>query len=110
MSDNISRATFFAVGIGAGTFKDTEKNETISYSNLIVLADKDVQVIEHDNVNFGQELAKMPLAVDDNNKLAYELASSGLVPGFVTFHTKTLIKKNVMTMKIVGFDNKSQKV
>jgi len=106
---NTSNATFFAAGLGAGTFKDNEKNESVDYANLIVLQDKENQIIESDNINVGQELAKVPLETSENNSLAKQLATSGLIPGTVTVQVKQLIKKGIMTIKIVGFTPKSSK-
>lgn len=101
-----SDAIFNVVGLGAGTFKDTEQNKSVDYANLIVLQDKENQINEHQNINIGQELAKVPLLTDNNNELAQKLASSGLVPGLITFQIKQLIKKGVMTLKVVGFTPK----
>lgn len=101
-----NKQSFFVVGLGAGTFKDKEENKSIDYANMMILADKDTQIIEHQNINIGQELAKVQLSSDDNNALSLALANSGLIPGYIVFHTKSIIKKGISTIKIVGFDDK----
>ena len=101
---SINKVSFFAIGLSAGVFEDKEDKKKIEYSNLLVLADKEKQVIESDNISVGQEIAKMQLSTEDNNRIALDLANSKLLPGFITFHTKTAIKSGAMVVKIVGFD------
>jgi hypothetical protein len=103
---SINKASFFAIGLSAGVFENKEEKQTIEYSNLIVLADKENQTIEKDNISVGQEIAKMQLSTDNDNKIALDLANSGLLPGFINFHIKTSIKSGSMVVKIVGFDDK----
>lgn len=76
------------------------------YANAIVLDETVADQITDDRIDVGQQHAKIKIDTSDNNKIARDLAVSGLIPGTVTFHVKNMVKKGEMSMIITGFDGK----
>ena len=93
------------IRLSAGKIEDNG----MLYSNAIVLDDDIANLIEPDRIDVGQKDAKVSMSTDNHNQLAKELAHSGLIPSVILCDVETTVKKNVMTMKIVGFENKQLK-
>lgn len=102
---NLNKFTFFATGLTAGVFTD-DQNKSVVYANLNVLEDKQNQSTEKDNISIGQEIGKMQILTDNDNKIARDLVESGLIPGNVVCTVKPVTKKGMMVLTIIGFDDK----
>lgn len=92
--------------VSAGVMSDPKSNEKIVYASAIILDDDIANQIDNDRIDVGQQHAKVKISTEDNNKLARELASSGLVPGLIDVDVKTSVKSGSVTMEIIGFHNK----
>lgn len=88
------------LSLSAGKIEDNG----MLYANLMVLDDKQANLVEPDRIDVGQKHAKIKMSVDNDNVLAKSLAVSGLIPGVVSVEVETLVKKNEMTMMVTSFE------
>jgi hypothetical protein len=85
--------------ISAGRLEDNG----MLYASALVIDENQANTIETDRIDCGSQVAKVQIDTSDNNKLAREMALSGLVPGELMCDVSTSVKKNVLTMTINGF-------
>lgn len=74
------------------------------YANAIILDENIANQIEKDRIDVGQQHAKVKINTSDENKLAKQLAQSGLIPNVIMCDVSTIVKKAEITMQINGFE------
>lgn len=77
------------------------------YASVQMLDDNQADQITPDRIDVGQKTAKVKVTTGTDNRLAMDLAKSGLIPGIVMCEVETIVKKNEMVMQIIGFSNKA---
>lgn len=76
------------------------------YASASVVDDNIADLNTPERIDIGQQIAKYRMSTDDNNRLAKELASSGLVPGVIEVDLTTSVRQGDASLMIVGFTNK----
>ena len=89
------------LSLSAGKIEDNG----MLYANLITLDEKQYSQIDLDRIDVGQKHAKVKMSTDNNNQLAKQLASSGLIPAIITVDLETTVKKGEISMVVVGFED-----
>jgi len=90
------------LSLSAGKIEDNG----MLYASLIVLDEKQANQIDEDRIDVGQKHAKIKMCTNDNNLLAKQLATSGIVPSIITVELETTVKKGELSMMVTSFDPK----
>lgn len=99
------------LSLSAGKFKDEQTGEFRTFASLNYLDKSVSDVIENDQIKVGQQHVKIKINTDLENKLAKDLANSGLIPGDIVLDLEMTVLKNTPSLTVVGFEKlSSQKV
>lgn len=102
---------FKVLSLQAGSFKDDQTGEIRTFASLNYIDKSVSDIIEKDQIKIGQQHVKIKIDVDGDNKLARDLANSGLIPGDVVLDLELSVIKNTPTLRVIGFErSNSQKV
>lgn len=99
---NVMKTTMHILRISAGKMEDN------LYASVTIIDENVASTVSPDRIDVGQQHAKVRMDTDSNNKLALELANSGLVPGLVEVDVSTTVKQGEAILRITNFTNKKQ--
>jgi hypothetical protein len=99
------KESFNVLSLSAGKFIDEKSGEVRVFSSLTYVDKSVSDIIETDQIKVGQQHVKMKINFDNDNKIARDLALSGLIPGNITLDLEMSVIKNTPTLSVVGFEN-----